>query len=455
VTRNTIVLLFAAVLVAIGAWAYVLGIEEPAIRARAVAQGMSFSPEYSDLYHSWRATRELLWHGRDPYSEAITAEIAAGLSGRPTVPNDAVPQAARFSYPLYFAFLVAPLTLAPYGTLMPWLYAGGVALIALYTLACCWAVGLRGRRTIGGLVLLGSSSLPAIHATIIIQPVIVSVACVGGAIVALARSAQYPRQVHVWYAAAGVLLAVSTVKPQCSILLIGALAIWALGRLRERFSFLLGFTLTLGALLPDAEMLSPGWIPRWIEAISVYQGAVGVQPLLFTVFPAAASPVALAAAGLLLGGCVWRLRATNPLQVGFQVIVAVALLASYLVFASWEYQQLLLYPALLLVIAQRATLRSSNRLGRVSYPVIVSVILWPFVGAVAAVIFWAVRATERQPLSDSDANVFWGVLRLPLIALPFLLLVPLAVLAWHAWRNPPPLSLAEPRPTAVEIARMG
>jgi hypothetical protein len=444
VTRSSVGLWVAAVLMAVGGWAYVLGIEEPAIRARAVAQGMSFSPEYSDLYHSWRASQELLWHGRDPYSQAVTADIAAGLSGHAASPGEAPPQAAPISYPLYFAFLLAPLTLVSFEKLLPWLYAAGLMLIAFYTLASCSALGLRSRRVIGGLVLLGSSSLPAIHATIIIQPVIMSVSCIGGAIVALARGAQSPHQARGWYATAGALLAVSTVKPQCSILLVAALAIWALAVLRDRFSFLLSFGLMLGALFLGAEALSPGWIPRWLGAISVYQDTVGVQPLLFTVFPAAASPIALAAAALLLGACIWRLRAAEPSLVGFQVIVAVALLASYLVFASWEYQQLLLYPAILLVIAQRAPLRSSGRLGRASYSVIVCVVLWPFIGAVAAAISWALLTAARQPLSAADANRVWSVLRLPLIALPFLLLLPLAILALHAGRNREPGSLPHP-----------
>jgi hypothetical protein len=427
-TRNTARLWLCAVLLALGNWAYVLGLEEPSIRARAVANGLVFSSEYSDLYHSWRATREMLWQARDPYSKAVTEDIYTGLVGRAALPGEPIPLSAQFSYPLYFAFLVAPLTLVPYGTLMPWLYAVGVLLIALSALAWCWALGLRRLPGIGVLVLLASSSLPAIHAVVIIQPVIISVACLAGVILSFVRRAQSQQRRVLWYALAGSLLAVSTVKPQCSILLVGALMVWALGAIRERWGFMLGLTLTLGALLLGAEALSPGWLPRWLAVLSVYQSGVGVQPLLFTIFPILGNPAVLTVAGLLLAAGIWRLRAVNPHQLGFQLVVAAPLLISYLVFASWEYQQLLLYPAILLVIAQRRTFEVRGRFARLLYAAIVSMTLWPFLGAAAGAVFWLIRSAMQQPVLDSEATLIWGILRLPLIALPFALLAQALVL---------------------------
>src|SRR5438552_11563646 len=65
----------------------------------------------SDLYPRWLGARELLLHGRDPYSAAISREIQAGYYGRPldpTNPNDPKDEQG-FAYPVYVAFLLWPI----------------------------------------------------------------------------------------------------------------------------------------------------------------------------------------------------------------------------------------------------------------------------------------------------------------------------------------------------------
>ena len=64
----------------------------------------------SDLYPRWLGARELLLHGRNPYSPEITAEIQKGYYGRvldasrPDEPRDQ----QGFAYPVYAIFLLAP-----------------------------------------------------------------------------------------------------------------------------------------------------------------------------------------------------------------------------------------------------------------------------------------------------------------------------------------------------------
>ncbi|HEY4052302.1 MAG TPA: hypothetical protein VGL74_01075, partial [Terriglobales bacterium] len=41
----------------------------------------------SDLYPVWYGSRELLLHGRNPYSAEVTREIQAGYYGRPLDPS--------------------------------------------------------------------------------------------------------------------------------------------------------------------------------------------------------------------------------------------------------------------------------------------------------------------------------------------------------------------------------
>src|SRR5262249_29031296 len=70
----------------------------------------------SDLYPRWLGARELLLHGRDPYSPEITSEIQNGYYGRPLGtggPGDPVDE-QRFAYPVYVVFLLAPTITMPF-----------------------------------------------------------------------------------------------------------------------------------------------------------------------------------------------------------------------------------------------------------------------------------------------------------------------------------------------------
>ncbi|MGC2184185.1 MAG: hypothetical protein WA637_12965, partial [Terriglobales bacterium] len=70
----------------------------------------------SDLYPRWLGARELLLHGRDPYSPEVTREIQIGYYGRvldPSRPDDPKDQQG-FAYPVYVAFLLAPTVRLPF-----------------------------------------------------------------------------------------------------------------------------------------------------------------------------------------------------------------------------------------------------------------------------------------------------------------------------------------------------
>ena len=88
------------------------------------------------LYPRWLGSRELLLHGRDPYSSEITREIQIGYYGRPldaSRPNDPGDQEA-FAYPVYVAFLFAPTVRLPFPVVQKifrWTLAGLTVLSVL------------------------------------------------------------------------------------------------------------------------------------------------------------------------------------------------------------------------------------------------------------------------------------------------------------------------------------
>ena len=70
----------------------------------------------SDLYPRWLGARELLLHGRNPYSDDITIEIEKGYYGRALDPARADDPKDRqgFAYPVYVVFVLAPLVGLPF-----------------------------------------------------------------------------------------------------------------------------------------------------------------------------------------------------------------------------------------------------------------------------------------------------------------------------------------------------
>ncbi len=80
-----VVSLIVAVLASASTWFYMNRI----LRAEQVADAAAHNRprgNLSDLYPRWLGARELLMHGRNPYSADITREIQQGYYGRPLDP---------------------------------------------------------------------------------------------------------------------------------------------------------------------------------------------------------------------------------------------------------------------------------------------------------------------------------------------------------------------------------
>src|SRR5216683_5105710 len=98
-----------ALLAAASMWFYVRRVLVP----RQVTEGARLERprgNLSDLYPRWLGARELLLHGRDPYSPEITREIQRGYYGRPLDPSrpDDPRDEEGFAYPVYVVFCLAP-----------------------------------------------------------------------------------------------------------------------------------------------------------------------------------------------------------------------------------------------------------------------------------------------------------------------------------------------------------
>ena len=107
--RGQVLLVLAAAVSLAGGWLYWQRVLIP----HQIADGAAHNRprgNFSDLYPQWIGTRDLLLHGRDPYSPEVTREIQEGYYGRaldPNKPGDPKDQQA-FAYPVYVVFYLAP-----------------------------------------------------------------------------------------------------------------------------------------------------------------------------------------------------------------------------------------------------------------------------------------------------------------------------------------------------------
>ena len=86
ISHKPLWLALAAALCAAGMWTYVNRVLIPYQISDAATRGRPRG-NLSDLYPRWVGAKELLLHGRDPYSAEVTCEIQAGYYGRPLDPS--------------------------------------------------------------------------------------------------------------------------------------------------------------------------------------------------------------------------------------------------------------------------------------------------------------------------------------------------------------------------------
>ena len=220
-------------------WFYVQRVLVPYQKADAAAHGRPRG-NLSDLYPRWLGTRELLLHHRNPYSAEVTREIQIGYYGRPLDPeraddpgSDEPKDQQGFAYPLHVVFLLAPTIGLPF----PVVQAGFRWLLIILTLASVflWLRVLRWRpsATVTAiLIVLTFGSYAVVQGIKLQQLTLVVSALLAGCAAALVAG---------YFALAGFLLALATIKPQLALPVAGWLVLWAVSDWRRRQIFCLEF----------------------------------------------------------------------------------------------------------------------------------------------------------------------------------------------------------------------
>jgi len=209
-------------------WFYLQRIVIPHQMAEAAIHGRPRG-NLSDLYPRWLGARELLLHGRDPYSDDITSEIQAGYYGRPLDPSrpEDPKDEQRFAYPVYVVFILAPTIGLPFEIVQNgflWILLGiTIASVPLWLGILKWKPRWP---TQCSLILLTVGS-PAVLQALKLRQLSLLVAGIVVIAMALLTSDRL--------SAAGILLALATIKPQLVWLLILWLALWTAADWKRRY----------------------------------------------------------------------------------------------------------------------------------------------------------------------------------------------------------------------------
>jgi hypothetical protein len=322
----------------------------------------------TDLYPPWLAARELLIHGRDPYGSYVTREIQIAYFGSELEETHAASLsdaqrfslAYRFAYPLYAVFLVAP-------TIRMDFDEAQTVFVLFFSFTLCaggslWLGFVRPSiiaPEIAAVFAIFLSSIPVLQGLSLLQPGLLVAALLAGTAYCACRGYLF---------LAGALLAVATIRPQMALLAIAWFALWLSAAWSQRQSLFWGFVSTLAALLFAAELLAPGWLLRYPHVLNLYASYTGAGSLLTLLMPVPVHRLLTVGALFIVAPFCWRTRhqpansAPFALATSFVLTLTVTIIPT--VVAS--FNQILLLPAILLVIHHWGELRRTRPLHIIS-----------------------------------------------------------------------------------------
>jgi hypothetical protein len=398
-------LLLAAALFAVGMWTYADRVLIPYQKADAAAHDRPRG-NLSDLYPRWVGARELLLHGRNPYSPEVTREIQAGYYGRPLDPSrpDDPRDQEGFAYPVYVVFCVAPTIGLPFAIVQKGFFC------ILFVLTCAsvllWLRVLRWSAPPGiqiAVLALTLGSLAVMQGLKLQQMTLLVAGLLAIAITLLV--ADYP-------VAAGFFLAWASIKPQLVVLLLFWLALWTLGDWRRRYRLAVSFLATMTILVAASEWYLPHWIPRFWRAIHEYEHYTASASVMDNLFGAPWSwALELLACAAVMGVC-WRERRQAASTGSFVFTLSLTLATTILIVPTCaNYNQVLVIPALLVLAKERRTIWRRSIANRALFVLTGSLVLWPWLSSTALA---GLSFVLPQPTVERGwAIPFWTVIQIP------------------------------------------
>jgi len=405
---------------------YQFGLFMPRVKAVLAAKRLAGPYAFgADIYPIWLTSREWRQERRDLYSPAITRETQIGLFGRPLdarIPTDPPTDYRTFAYPAYCDLLFWPASELPFATFRIVWTALLATLIAAAVL--CWTKALSWRVSWNWLVivtLLTLCSYPELEGLYAGQLGLLVGFLLAVSLLAIVRD-------HL--VLAGFLMAITTIKPQMTMLAIMYLFFWSLSDWRQRSQFSLSFFATMFLLIGASLAVWPHWISSWLGVVRGYD-RYSTPPLISELLGPSLGPhggVALTLSALIPAvvlGWRWRGAAAGSDQFWMALSLLLAITTIALLPGQSVFDHVILLPGIFL-LASRWQSQYSSPIFRTLLAIGTVVLLWPWLSSLALIVL---RPLLRPEVFSSKA-----VLLLPLrtaAAFPFVVLG-LLVLAMRA-----------------------
>jgi hypothetical protein len=390
--------------------------------AAGLGNGYSFG---NDFYQVWLTSRQWLHQGSDPYSPEMTREIQTGLYGRPLDPNRPTDPIDRrvFPYPAFTDLLFWPSAEFRFEVVRVVVVCALAALtfasVLLWLHALDWSLN---PSWLAGILFLTLTSYSALEALFAAQLGLLVAFLLAASLFALRRNR---------FLLAGILMALTTIKPQMTVLAIAYLLLWSVHDWRVRSRFCLGFVSTFALLIGTSLVALPHWIQSWTHTVLAYRHYTR-PPLVTEVLTSPLGPhlsapatFVLTAASIILAMILaWRNRAAAFGSFAFWITLTLLLSITTITILPGQavYDHLILLPGILLLARYRAELRNAGLGPRTLLAVGALVLFWPWVAAFALIVL---RPLLAPAYFNSPA--FFS---LPIRTAASLPLAVLALLAW-------------------------
>lgn len=394
--------------------------------ARNMAGGYAFG---NDFFPIWLTAREWRRQRLDPYGPEMTRKIQSGLFGRPLDPqnpSDPVSDYRTFAYPAFTDLLFWPAAEAPFANVRIWLafllVGMTLASVLLWMRALSWDIG---RMWVAVILLLILCSYPVLEGLYAGQLGLLVGFLLAASLLALHRGR---------YLLAGILMALTMIKPQMTLLAMLYLTAWSLHDWRRRSHFSLGLLVALAVLICAALVVWPHWIPSWLDVVLGYH-RYAKPPLVAEVLTAPLGPAASGAVAPFLSvlfaivalTAAWRHRAASADSSDFWLTLSLVLCVTAITLLPGQaiHDHVILLPAIFLVArGWRALFK--DWAGRMLVIIGSGVLLWPW--------FAAFSLIALRPVLTHHQFYSKAVFALPLrtaAVFPFVVLGLLALL----WRT--------------------
>lgn len=378
-----------------------------------------------DFFPVWLTSRECLPSGSDPYSPEMTREIQQGLFGRTLdsrIPSDPPTDYRTFAYPAFTDLLLWPASLFPFTAartvflLLLIVFTAVSVLLWMKTLSVFPAPALSF-----AVILLVMCSYPVLEGLYAAQLGLLVGFLLAASLFALHRAR---------LVLAGVLIALTTIKPQMTVLAIAYLLVWSVHRWRERRRFCVALISTIAVLTVAAMLVWPHWIQSWIRVLLAYHHYANLPLLgeMFALGPTLGGTASTGAIALLATLILsWRMRSAELGSIEFQLTLSLLLcITAVTLLPSQGFQdQAILLPGIFLVLGQWKH-PYYTRAQSLLFTTTAAVLIWPW--------FTAFGLIALRPFLTHDQFYSKAVFVLPLrtaAVFPFVLLGVLALRLRH------------------------